>query len=82
MPDPLRIRRFLARYQFVWCWPKIKIQSDWAWGFHRFEVREPMSAVYEWILELGPLDIRKWVPRAKVAEAREKHLKWFEEHDA
>ena len=75
MPKPPRLRRFLKRYQFVWCWPRIKIEIESAWVYHfqRFGPEDSYSLVYEWFLQIGPLDIRKWVPDSRLAEVLEKH---------
>jgi len=84
MPKPPRLRRFLKRYQFVWWWPRIKVamESEWGFRFQRPGPDDSYSLVYEWFLQIGPLDIRKWVPKSRQAEVLENHRRWREERNA
>jgi hypothetical protein len=70
----------MRRYQFVWwgwplafrgynedgsrVWGLIWTPGLWGWGFDRPGPESSWSKVWRWRLFLGPLEIRRWVPRA------------------
>jgi len=75
-----RLRAFLAQYQLVWWWPIIEVDfGSWDLGLHRPKLGDSWALIYKWLLAIGPLEIRKWVPNSESNEVLRRHREVLEE---